>query len=727
MKPAGPSGGGGACGVGEAGTGGSSLRSWARDAVANGSSVLGEGEVRTWLGESLPFGPAVLCATPDEAADAAERVGFPVVVKVMAPGVLHKSDLGLVTVGIATPSAVREAATAMLHEARSLGFADAMVSVQQQLGGVEAAIGIRRDTLGPVCMVAGGGTLIELIGDVALGMAPLGEIDAASMVERLALAKLLGGYRGSAPVDKGSLVDLLVKVSQLALEVPELTELDLNPVFVQAHGCQVADARAVLTAFAPDAEETGFADLRSFLGPRRVAVVGASSDQRKVGGLLLKYLRKHSFDGEIVAVHPGGSSIDGVRTVAAIGECELPVDLACIAVPARAVESAFDDCVEANVPAGIVYSSGFAEAGEDGRAAQERLVARARGRLRFLGPNSMGVAVPSRGYFATFGMALEADEIPAGPVGFVSQSGAIASSLFSRSAELGTGFSHWVSVGNEADVGVADAIAHLAGDESCKVICLFLEAVRRPRAFAEAVESARAARKAVIAFKTGRSEAGRAAAASHTGALTGSDEAYTAFFERHGVIQTRSLPGLFVAAQGVLTLGPVPGRRVGVVSMSGGACSILADACVSWGLELPALSNETQKQLREVLPAFAGVRNPVDVTAAGIQRPHMVRDALSVIRSSDEVDVVLVQLSTNADPAAALMAADLLELRAVPGPPFAIGRLGSPLLAPVAVSAYGEAGMHVFTWPDELAEAAAASAVFGEILRRSDLSVSARG
>lgn len=693
------------------------LRQQVRVQLARHVGELGEREVRELLGAVLPFGSGELCANGAQARLVAQRLGFPVVVKIFSAGALHKSDLGLVRIGLGSPGQVEAAADELLVRAQDLHLGDAQLSVQRQLSGVEMAVGVRRDPLGALCMVADGGTLIEVHQDTAFAMAPLTEADVLTMIDRLRVAKVLRGFRGSAAVDIGALVRLVVEVATLASSIPEIAELDLNPVFVDTDRCVIADARCVVASPAsePAAEPAArdLSDLSFLLRPERVAILGASNDQQKVGGLLVKYMRKHAFGGDLVAVRPSGTPVPGVRTVRSLSDEDQVPDLALVSVPAASVAQAVDDCVAAGVRGGIMYSAGFAEAGEEGKAAQDRLVAASLGKFRFLGPNSMGIAVPSRGYVATFGMALEADDLASGPIGFVSQSGALASSLFSRSPEFGTGFSHWVSVGNEADIGTEEVVAALADEPECRIICLFLEVVRRPAAFAASTARALAAGKAVVAFKTGSSEAGRAAAVSHTGALSGSDTAYGAFFDRLGVVRVQSLPGLFVAAQGILGAGPVGGSRVGILSMSGGACSVLADACAGLGLQVPQLDEVTQGLLRQTIPAFGGVRNPVDVTAVGIQQPHLVRDAVEIVRRSGCVDLVLVQLSTNADPAAAQMAEDLVGLRQEDGPPILVGRLGSAGLAPRAMEIYGQGEMHVFGWPEQLAEAAAACVAFG--------------
>lgn len=698
------------------------IRRRLREQLALGRAALGEGAVRELLHDILPFGDAVVCESPADAGPAAERLGFPVVVKALTSALLHKSDLGLVVAGCTDAEQARDAAELVARRARAAApRAPVEISVQRELAGVEIALGIRRDELGPLVMVAAGGTLIELLDDSAVAMAPVSRERARELVGTLRASKLLEGYRGASAIDAGPLVELLVELSGLAAAVPEIAELDLNPVFVSVDGALAADARCVLRPAAepgPGADRRDPASVRAIFEPRRIAVIGASADERKVGGLVMRYLRKHRWAGEIIAVNPKGVDLPGVISAPSIQAINGPVDLACIAVSANALESVVRDCVEHGIPSGVIFTAGFAETGEEGALAQARLLEATAGRFRFVGPNSNGAASPGDRLFATFGMALEADDILAGEVGFVSQSGAIASSMISRSAEFGVGFSHWISAGNEADLDVADYLEYLVEDPATKVICLFLEVVRRPRAFAAACERALEAGKPVVALKSGRSEAGRAAAASHTGALTGSAVAYRAFLEECGVIVVDDLNSLLSAAQGLLSAGAVAGPRVGVISMSGGACSIIADAAASARLEVPALPEETQQRLRELLPEFGGVRNPVDVTAQGITRPELVQQTLTAVRTSGAVDLVLVQLSTNADPAAAHMATDLVAASGEPGAPFLVGRLGSPSLAPNAMQTYGAAGMHVFTWPDDLVAAAQACADYGALRRR---------
>lgn len=687
------------------------------DAGQVGAVGLNEGQCRTLLADVVPFGLAAEAADVAGVLAAAAATGYPAVCKLLDPEIVHKTEHGLVRRGIADAGELASAAEDLLERGRDLKLSNPVLSVQRQLSGVEMAVGIFRDDLGPVVMVAIGGTLIELLGDAAREMAPVSAETARAMIASLKGASLLSGYRGAEVLDVTALAELIATVSELAVAVPEIAEFDLNPVFVSEAGALAADARITLRpAPAPGTAEL-YDGLPGFVSPRRIALIGGSSARLKVGGLIARYLRKHGFDGDLVVVNPNGAEVDGARSVRSVGEITEPVDLACIAVPRSGVAQAIADCVAAGIPNGIVYSAGFAESGEAGRKAQQELVERAEGRFRFVGPNSMGVAALHHNFLATFGMAMEADNFQRGSVAFISQSGSLASALFSRAEELGVGFSHWISVGNEGDLGIEDFITYAADDPACRVICLFVEVIRRPQAFAAAAARARAAGKPIVAYKTGRTEAGRMSTASHTGAMASADSVYSAFLRRHGVIRVDDLSDLFTVATALDEVGGVSGKRIGIVSMSGGACSILVDSCESHGLEVPHFTGDLRASLDSMLPAYASSVNPVDVTATGIQQPELVTDSMKLVLGSGTVDLVLLQLGTNADPSAAVMAEKLAELRAVTPVPFLVGRLGARYLAPDAVRIYAEAGIPVFSWPRQLAAAAAAAVAFGRAIR----------
>jgi acyl-CoA synthetase (NDP forming) len=687
---------------------------------AEGESVaLSEGSCRALFEGIVPFGPAVEAAGAGEAVQAASAMCYPVVCKVLDPAVAHKTELGLVRRGIADDEELTAVAAELLQRADALRLSKPVLSVQEQLDGVEMAIGIVRDELGPVVMLAAGGTLVELLDDAAREMAPVTPESARVMIGKLKSSALLDGYRGADRLETAPLVELIVTVSELAVAVPEIAELDLNPVFVSAAGVFAADARCTLRPPAAPGRSDVYGRLDELVSSRRIALIGGSSSRFKVGGLVARYLRKHGFDGDLVVVNPNATAVDGARVVRTLGDISEPVDLACIAVPRDQVSQAVRDCVAAGIPHGIIYSAGFAESGDAGRKAQDELVELAAGRFRFVGPNSMGVAALHQPLLATFGMALEADTFHRGSVAFISQSGSLASALFSRADELDVAFSHWISVGNEGDLGIEDFIAYAADDPNCRVICLFVEVLRRPAAFAAAAARARAAGKPIVVYKTGWTDQGRVSMASHTGAMASADAVYSAFFDRHGIVRVSELSTLFAVASALGAVGGALGKRVGIVSMSGGACSILVDHCESLGLEIPEFHGKLRTALEELLPTYATSGNPVDVTATGIQQPELVTESMKLVLDSGAVDLVLLQLGTNADPAAAVMAEQLGEIRRTSPVPFLVGRLGASELAPAAMERYATAGIPVFRWPGQLAEAAAASVAFGRAQREA--------
>ena len=377
--------------------------------------------------------------------------------------------------------------------------------------------------------------------------------------------------------------------------------------------------------------------VRALLAPRSVALVGASTRAGTIGAALLTNLRSAGFRGSIHPVHPTAHEIQTLRAyprISAIGE---PVDLAVIAVPAAAVEGAVQDCAAAGVRGVVVISSGFAEASEDGRSAQQRLTALVRGSgMRMVGPNCLGVlnTDPAVSLNATFAPTWP----PAGNIGMLSQSGALGIAVLDQVRALDLGISSFVSVGNKADVSSNDLLCYWADDPRTAVIVLYLESFGNPGKFARiAPEVAR--RKPIVAVKSGRSAAGTRAASSHSAALATLDIAVDALFEQAGVIRTGTLQELFDVAS-LLAAQPVPaGPRVGVVTNAGGPGILLADACDAHGLTLPGLAPQTLAALRALLPPQASCANPIDLLASAT--PDQYARALELVGADASVDALV--------------------------------------------------------------------------------------
>ena len=378
------------------------------------------------------------------------------------------------------------------------------------------------------------------------------------------------------------------------------------------------------------------ASLRSFFEPTSVAVVGASPRRGTIGGELFRNVLEGDFTGAAYPVNPKGSAVAGVRGYASVAEIPDPVDLAVIAVPGEYVLGAAEEALRNGVRALVVISAGFAEVGSEGAERQEQLLAlvRAHG-ARLIGPNCLGIAVAGPRLNATFA----ARSAPSGNIGFSSQSGALGLALLEAADARGLGLSAFVSIGNKADVSSNDLLEWWEEDEATEVVLLYVESFGNPRRFGRLARRV-ARRKPILALKSGTSATGQRAASSHTAALAGSEAGVDALFHHAGVTRATSLEELIDVAT-LLSSQPEPkGRRVAVLTNAGGLGILAADACDAWGLELPALGEETMRRLRELLPAEASVANPVDMLGSATAASY--EQALPVLLADPQVDAALV-------------------------------------------------------------------------------------
>ncbi len=392
--------------------------------------------------------------------------------------------------------------------------------------------------------------------------------------------------------------------------------------------------------------------LQSLFYPRSIAVIGASTDPGKIGGRPIDFLKRSGFQGRIAPVNPKADTVQGLPAFPTIGDAG-QVDLAICAVPGQLAEQVVDDCVAAGVGALVMFSSGFAELGEDGRETQERMAAKARaGGMRMVGPNCMGVATMGTGMVATFHPAFsKVETLPRdGRIALISQSGAFGGLCIQMANNRGIGISHMVTTGNEADVDVADVLAELAQDPQVDVILMYLEGCRDGPGLIRALEIARANRKPVVAVKLGRTAAGAEAAQSHTAALAGSDAVFDAMFRQFGVYRARNIEE-FLDIGCALAIGRLPdNNRIAIVTPSGGVGILMADEAEERGLDVAPLPETVQSSFKKLIP-FAGVRNPLDMTAQVISDPTLFEQALElVLNETDFGSVVCFLGAATSDP-----------------------------------------------------------------------------
>jgi acyl-CoA synthetase (NDP forming) len=411
------------------------------------------------------------------------------------------------------------------------------------------------------------------------------------------------------------------------------------------------------------------------LRPRSVAVVGASADPSKMTGRPVGYLRKHGFTGEIYPVNPRAAEIGGLRCYADIASLPEAPDAAIVLLGADRAEAAVRDLAARGTAAAIVLASGYGETSEEGARRQQALK-EAAGNMRLLGPNTIGLVNLTDRITLSASGALEIGDLPAGRISVVSQSGGILGSLLSRAADRGIGFAKLASTGNEADLDSTDLIEHLVEDEATSVIAVYLEGLRRPQKFREVAQRAAAAGKPIVVFKVGRSESGARSASSHTGALAGADRVYDAMFRQCGVIRAESFADLLDIPAALASGRRAAGKRVAILTSTGGAGTLVADSLGLAGFDVPVPDAATAARiaaLQEGDEAAAG-RNPVDVTLAGL-RPDLFRGAIDALQESPTYDATVVIVGSSALAQPSLVADAVVECQA---------RSAKPILAYVS-------------------------------------------
>ena len=438
------------------------------------------------------------------------------------------------------------------------------------------------------------------------------------------------------------------------------------------------------------------------LKPRSVAVVGASADVNKTAGRPVSYLRKHGFAGEIYPVNPRVESIDGLRCYPDIQSLPQVPDVGLVLLGAERAHLAVRDLAARGTAAAIVLASGYTETGEEGARRQKQLL-EAAGRMRLLGPNTIGLVNLTDNIPLSASGALEMDHFPVGSIGVVSQSGGILGALLSRAAARGIGLSKLVSTSNEVDLDLADFVDHLADDEHTRVIALYVESVRNPEKFRAAALKAARAGKPVVAFKIGRSEAGAKAAVSHTGALAGADRMYDALFRQVGVIRAQDFSDLLDIPATLSTGRRLRGNRVAILTSTGGAGTLVSDSLGVSGFETPGPDAETAARLRALQSGDHAAldRNPIDVTLAGLQ-PDLLRGAIKALLDSPSYDALTIIVGSSGLAMPELMAGAIQDC--LPASDKPVLAFVSPH-APEVAALLNQRGVPAFTAPESCAVA----------------------
>lgn len=456
--------------------------------------------------------------------------------------------------------------------------------------------------------------------------------------------------------------------------------------------------------------------------PRSVAVIGASADITRIGGRPIKFLLAHKYPGKIFPVNPKYPEIAGLPCYPAIQAVPEAVDVALIGLPAEAVLGALLQCAQKGVKSAIVFSSGFAEADDAGAEMQKKLGEIAQKlAFPFCGPNCVGIINLPERIPMSFINALDAGPVIPGPIGFVSQSGALGSSLFSAAEEVGLGFSYCISSGNECVLESTDYIHYLIHDQLTRVILGYIEGFRNLKKLQVVAREALQKKKPLVVLKVGKSEVGRKAAASHTGAMSGSDSLYDALFHQIGILRVQDVDELFDVGT-LLAVGRFPkGRGVGIISPSGGAGVLFADQCFDNGLDVPELKGKTKEALVQLLPPFASALNPVDMTAMTSQHlfsnePDLVKNYLRAMLRDETLHSLVIMLTMTAGRLAQKLARDIVEIFQETEKPLMVCCIAGSL-SQEALKILGEAGIPLFKTPGRCARAIRALVKYTHFLR----------
>jgi acyl-CoA synthetase (NDP forming) len=613
------------------------------------SYSLSEHESKQLLADAgIPIPEERLVSSPDDAVRAAGELGYPVALKLCGRGIAHKTERNLVRLAVRDSEGTRSGAAELLSQRRP-EEGDARVLVQRMVTGRRELIaGLVRDPqFGPCVMLGLGGVLAEVIADVAFAIAPLEPHDAGDLIRALRHHEILGPFRGEPAADVEKLAHILETLGRLGDSRPDVLSIDLNPLILSGAEPVIVDAlveleedpgRAARPVESAGTPENLVEQLDPIFRPRSIALIGASRNPAKWGGMVLGRILASEFRGPVYPVNPKETKISGLPAYSDVSELPDPVDLAIFTIPAADMPRTIESCIKKGIRGGVMISADFAETGAQGEALQEETVKIARaGGFRFVGPNGNGIW--------TSAVRLNASPLPnptPGSLAFVSQSGMFGGAAIFSAASKGYGLSKVISIGNQADLTAADYLEYLARDDDTKVIALYLEGLKDGRRFLRVAREV-SRQKPILALKGGRSAPGARATLSHTASIAGEERIFDAMCRQAGIIRVSQLEHLFVMAEALLSQ-PIPrGNRIAVVG-NGGQSVTTVDNLAALDLDVPEFEEEDRLELKKLLPPHAPVpRNPVDFAAGAMETADEVR-VIEKLASLDYVDGIITNV-----------------------------------------------------------------------------------
>jgi len=627
-----------------------------------------------------------LVKSAEEAAKEAKKLGFPLVMKVVSPQILHKTDVGGVKVGINNVDEVKKTFKDMYGRLSKKKGVDVKGILLEKMvpKGVELIVGVQNDPqFGPVIMVGLGGIMTEVMKDVAFRMLPITTSDAKSMLNELKGSKLLKGFRGSPPIDLDMVSKMLVQIGKLGVENADyINSIDFNPVVVYPKSHFVVDAKIILNdrikKNSISKSKPNIESMESFFTPESVALVGASATPGKIGNSVLVALGKQDYKGKVYPINPKQESILGINCYPSLDAINEKVDLVVVCIDLAECGPIMKTCANKGIHNVVIVSGGGKELGGD-RAAMEAEVKELslKHKIRVIGPNCIGMFNAANRLDCAFQGQERMVRSKLGNVAFFSQSGTMGISML-ESADV-FGLSKMISFGNRSDVDEADMIWYAANDPQTKVIGLYVEGFGDGRKFINTAKRVmKEKKKPIIIWKSGRSEAGAKQAASHTGSLGGSNAIIMGAFKQAGIISVDSYQELVGVLKALAWQPPAKGNRVAMTSNGAGPMIGGIDQLERLGLTIGKLSPELLKKMKERFPPTVPIHNGNPADVGGGANADDYRFVIQQFLDEKNIDIAMPWFVFQDDPLEETIVEYLAELSNKKQKPILAGGNGGP-------------------------------------------------
>lgn len=669
--------------------------------------------------------PYALVTSAGQAVKEAKKIGFPIVMKVVSPQILHKTDVGGVKVGLENAADVKKAFEDMHGRLSKKKGTDIRGILLEKMvpKGVELIVGIQNDPqFGPVIMVGLGGIMTEIMKDVAFRMLPITVSDAKSMLNELRGSKVLKGFRGSEPIDLNMLARMLVQIGKMGVDNADyINSIDFNPVVAYPKSHYVVDAKIILnqekrknsiTKTRPNKQF-----MEEFFTPKSVALVGASSTPGKIGNSILDSLVNYDYKGKVYPINPKADKIFGTKCYPSVADIPGKVDLVVISVDLSVTAPVLEDCAKKGVHSVVIVSGGGKELGGK-RAEYESEIRRisAKHKIRIIGPNCIGMFNAANRLDCAFQGQERMIRARLGPVALLSQSGTMGISFLETADSFG--LSKMVSYGNRSDVDEADMIWYLAGDPQTKVIALYVEGFGDGRKFINTAKKVmREKKKPVIIWKSGRTELGAKQAASHTGSMGGSNAIIMGAFRQAGIISVDSYQELAAVAKALAWQPASAGNRAAMCSNGAGPMIGGIDHFERLGLELARVTPKSLKSMKGHFPPtyVIGNGNPADVTGGASADDY--KFVIQTFMSDPNVDIVMPWFVFQDDPLEEVIIDHLAEFSDRRKKPLLVGGNGGPYTQKIS-KLIEERGIPVYDDLRDWVAAASALSQWGRLSKK---------